>query len=342
MTKYKIALLSGDGVGPEISEATLEVLRTIQEKTGALLDIIPADGGDDCFNRKGVALPAESIETLRKSHACLKGPVGETAMEVIVKLRQMFDLYANIRPSRCLPTVECLKKNIDLVIVRENTEDLYKGIEFATREASFAIQVITEKASLRIAEYAFRMAEQRNSKRSVIAVHKSNVLKKTGGMFAGACRKVAEKHGGIRFSEMYVDAAAMNLIRNPEAFDVIVTTNMFGDILSDEAAQTVGGLGLAPSANIGDTFAIFEPVHGSAPDISGKGIANPISMVLTAKMMLEWLSQKNNDPSCAKGASMIENAVNKVLQMGFKTPDLGGKSKTDDVVTAMQQILSGR
>ena len=222
-----------------------------------------------------------------------------------------------------------------MVIVRENTEDVYAGLEYDLENASIAIRLITKKASTRIAEYAFKLAKFRNKKKSVTAVHKANLLRKTDGLFASSCREVSKKYADIKFSEMYVDACAMNLIRNPENFDVIVTTNLFGDILSDEAAQVVGSLGIAPAANIGDSFAIFEPVHGSAPDIAGKGMANPLSMILSARMMLEWLAMKNNDNKCTLAAQKIEDAVTQVLAKGIKTPDIGGSNKTDDVMNAV-------
>jgi 3-isopropylmalate dehydrogenase len=265
----------------------------------------------------------------------MKAPIGESAADVIVYLRRVFDLYANIRPAKTYPNIKALKDNIDMVIVRENTEDVYAGLEYEFEDASIAIRLTTKKASTRIAEYAFKIARFRNIKKKVVAVHKANLLRKTDGLFSNACKEVASRHRDINFSEMYVDACAMNLIRNPEDFDVIVTTNLFGDILSDEAAQVVGSLGIAPAANIGDTFAIFEPVHGSAPDIAGRGIANPLSMILSARMMLDWLAMKNNDSRCVGVSHKVEEAVMKILEKGVKTPDIGGTNKTDQVTDAV-------
>ncbi|MDW8045448.1 MAG: isocitrate/isopropylmalate dehydrogenase family protein [Nitrososphaerota archaeon] len=332
---YKICVIKGDGIGPEIVDATLNVLEKVHDKLGLKFQFTFAEAGDSCLKKTGHALPEETISIVKGSDACLKGPIGETAMDTIVVLRQMLDLYVNLRPIKCYLHTNCMKGDIDFVIVRENTEDLYKGLEFQLGDVAIALRVISRNASRRIAEQAFRLAELRNRKRSVVCVHKANVMRKTCGLFVETCREVASRYKDIKFSEMYVDAAAMNLIRRPEDFDVILTTNMFGDILSDEAAQLVGGLGMAPSANIGDRFAIFEPVHGSAPDIAGKGIANPISMILSAKMMLEWLANTRNDPLCNKGAFLIENGVKRTLEKGIKTIDLGGSSRTQDFTSAL-------
>jgi 3-isopropylmalate dehydrogenase len=332
---YKLALISGDGIGPEISKATKSVLQLIHDKFDVKFEITDVEAGDSVVKKGGKALPDHSFQAIKDSDVCMKAPVGESAADVIVYLRRVFDLYANVRPAKNYPNIQALKDNIDMVIVRENTEDVYAGLEYDFENASIAIRLTTKKASTRIAEYAFRLAKFRNKKKSVIAVHKANLLRKTDGLFATACREVSNKYTDIKFSEMYVDACAMNLIRNPESFDVIVTTNLFGDILSDEAAQVVGSLGIAPAANIGDNFAIFEPVHGSAPDIAGKGIANPLSMILSAKMMLDWLAMKNNDSKCVVVSQKIEDTVTKVLTKGIKTPDIGGNNRTDDVTNAV-------
>ena len=324
---YSITLIKGDGIGPEISEATLDVIGAVDEKFNLELEIIPVEAGDTCLEKRGTALPDETIETIKGSDACLKAPVGQSAADVIIALRRMLDLYANVRPAVSLPHVDCLHPDIDFVIARENTEDLYGGYEFDVEDGAVAMRVITRKASLRIAEYAFKLAEVREKKK-VVAVHKLNVLKKTCRVFAEACRSVSEKHKEISFSEMLVDAAAMNLIREPQNFDVIVTTNLFGDILSDEAAQLTGGLGLAPSGNIGDRFAIFEPVHGSAPDIAGRCVANPISMILSTKMMLQWLSSHRKNEILAEAARSIDEAIKAVLVKRMTTPDIGGSLST--------------
>lgn len=341
MTTYTIALIEGDGIGPEISAASLSVLLSLKEKFGLQFEIKKTSAGDLCKQEKGEPLPDSSIVSIKESDACLKAPVGETAADVIVRLRQMLNLYANIRPSKSLPHVPSLKPDIDFVIVRENTECLYRGMEFEFEGGVVALRTITRSASERIARYAFGLAEQRNISKKVVAVHKANVLRKSDGLFAQVCREISMQHPSIAYSEMLVDAAAMNLIRAPETFDVIVTSNMYGDILSDEAAQLVGGLGLAPSANIGEDFAIFEPVHGAAPDIAGKGVANPTAMLLTSCMMLEWLAKKHGDDACAKAASAIRGAVNHTLENNVRTPDLGGRNTTLEVGSAVARAILG-
>jgi 3-isopropylmalate dehydrogenase len=340
LTKYTIAQIEGDGVGPEVSSVATAVLDALQPRFDLGFEFRPAPAGDACKARTGEALPASYLSTIMDSDACLKAPVGETAAETIVRLRQELDLYANIRPSKSLPHVPSLSPGIDFVIVRENTEDLYRGMEFEFEGGIVALRTITRRASARIAERAFEMAEQRDGQKRVVAVHKSNVLKKSDGLFSQVCREVSSKHPAIAFSEMLVDSAAMNLIRIPESFDVIVTTNMYGDILSDEAAQLVGGLGVAPSANLGDERAIFEPVHGAAPDIAGKGLADPVAIILTCSMMLEWLGEKNGDSSCGEAAAAIRGAVNRTLESGVKPIDLGGKSTTSEVGAAVAGQLA--
>lgn len=339
MATYTIALIEGDGVGPEISAACLGVLEALKKPYGLSFEIRRSPAGDRVKAEKGEALPESSLSTIKDSDACLKAPVGDTAADVIVKLRQLLNLYANIRPSKTLPHVPSLKPKIDLVVVRENTECLYKGMEFEFDGGVIALRTITSEASTKIANFAFDMAEQRQAK-SVLAVHKSNVLRKSDGLFARMCREVSARHPGVAFSEMLVDSAAMNLIRMPEKFDVIVTTNMYGDILSDEASQLVGGLGVSPSANIGEDFAIFEPVHGAAPDIAGKAQANPIAIILTSCMMLEWLSKTLGDGGCADAAAAIRKAVDRSLEMGTKTPDLGGTATTAEVGAVIAKLVS--
>ena len=337
--KYKVALIPGDGIGPELTETTLIVLDAVQKKTGLNLEFVRLEAGDACFEKRGVALPEETIEAIRNSHVCLKGPVGETAADVIVKLRMMFDLYANIRPIKSYPGVPCLRDDIDLVIVRENTEGLYKGFEFMVDDAAVCLRVITRRGCERIARKAFEIAIQRNKGMKVTAIHKANVMKKTCGLFAQVCREMARQYPNVTFNEQYVDAAAMRLIKEPQNYDVIVTTNMFGDILSDEAAQLIGGLGMAPGGNIGDEFAIFEPVHGSAPTRVGKHTANPCSMILASKMMLEWLGERYDDPLCLRSSELIDLGVTAALREGLTIPDFGGKLKTVEMGEAIAQKI---
>ena len=339
MGTYKIALIPGDGIGPELSAATIEILNAVQQRFDIGLDIIQVDAGDQCFEKTGVALPEETVEVINNSHACMKGPVGETAADVIVKLRIMFDLYANIRPIKTYPPVPSLKPDIDMVFVRENTEDVYRGIEFEIEDTAICMRIITKRNSERIAEKAFQTARRRNGKKRVTAVHKANVMKKTCGLFARTCREVAKRYPDIEFDELYVDAASMRLIKEPETFDVFAITNMFGDILSDEAAQLIGGLGMAPGANIGDEFALFEPIHGSAPNRAGKQTANPCSMILSAKMMFNWLGEKHKDKECLSAANAIEDAVATTLRKGVTIPDFGGNAKTIEMAQAMAKEI---
>lgn len=336
MNEYKIALIRGDGIGPELSEATLIVLKAVEKKFGLKFKIIDSPAGDAALATLGAALPAETVEKIKSSHACLKGPVGESAADVIVKLRCMFDLYANLRPIKTYPAVEAARSNIDMYFVRENTEDVYKGLEHVLdSNTTICIRVITRKNSERIAKKAFEMARLRNGKKKVTAINKANVMRVTDGLFRDVCREVSKQYPDIEFSELYVDAASMRLIKEPESFDVLCTCNMFGDILSDEAAQLVGGLGMAPGANVGDNFGLFEPIHGSAPNRTGKHTANPLSMILSAKMMLEWLGEKFKDQKCIKAAAAIEKGVVYVLENHQGVADLGGKATTVGMAEAI-------
>jgi len=327
---YKISLITGDGIGPELSESVLSVLNTIHDRLDLKFDITKLSAGDKALSETGKALPDETVAAIKQSDACMKAPVGESAADVIVVLRRMLDLYANIRPAKSYPHMPALRDNIDMVIVRENTEDLYTGKEFSLGNASVALRIISEAASKRIAKYAFETAKQRDSMRKVTCVHKSNVMRVTDGMFAKACVDVSKDYPDIAFEEMYVDACAMNLIRQPEQFDVVVTTNLFGDILSDESSQVVGGLGMAPAANIGDNFALFEPVHGAAFDIAGQNIANPSSFLLSIKMMLDWLGNKHNDSKCIEVGTKLESTIFDLVKSGVKTKDIGGTSSTTE------------
>jgi 3-isopropylmalate dehydrogenase len=341
MTEYKISVIRGDGIGPELTDATMKVLDAAQKKFGLKLKMIEAEAGDTCFEKRGVALPKDSVQKIKDSHACLKGPVGETAADVIVRLRLMFDLYANLRPIKAYPAVEVARPDIDMFFVRENTEDVYKGQEFTIGDdTTICLRVITRGNCERIARKGFETARRRNGKKKVTAIHKANVMRVTDGLFASVCRETAKQYPDIAFNELYVDAASMRLIKEPQDFDVLVTCNMFGDILSDEAAQLIGGLGMAPGANIGDAFALFEPIHGSAPNRVGKQTANPLSMILAAKMMLDWLGERYSDPKCLEAATAIEEAVVKTLRARNTVPDLGGKTTTIGMAEAIATEIS--
>jgi 3-isopropylmalate dehydrogenase len=343
MTEYKISLIPGDGIGPELSEATLKVLQATEKKFGLKFNIIEAPAGDIALETLGQALPADTVEKVKNSHACMKGPVGESAADVIVKLRYVFDLYANLRPIKTYPGVEVARPNIDMLWVRENTEDVYKGLEFTIgNDTTLCLRVITRANCTRIAKKAFEMARLRNGKKKVTAIHKANVMRVTDGLFRDVCREMATHYPDIAFNELYVDAASMRLIKEPETFDVFCTCNMFGDILSDEAAQLVGGLGMAPGANIGDNFGLFEPIHGSAPNRAGKHTANPLSMILSAKLMLEWLGEKYTDKKCIKAAGAIEKGVVYVLENHQGVADLGGKATTVEMAEAIAAAMPSK
>ncbi len=327
--KYQLAIVPGDGIGKEVMEATLFVLDSL----GIDFDYVYGEAGDECLEKTGNALPQETLDIIRDADACLFGAAGETAADVIVKIRQEMKMFANLRPVKTYPNTNSLFDNIDFMIVRENTEGMYIADEESyTDEGAIARRIITKEAESRIIDYAFNYALE-NNKTKVTAVHKANVLKKTDGLFKEIFYEVAEKYPDIATEDFYVDATAMYLITQPESFEVIVTTNLFGDILSDEGAGLVGGLGLMPSANIGEDGALFEPVHGSAPDIAGQGKANPIAMMLSAIMMLRYIGEN-------EAADKFDAAILKVLNDGnILTGDLGGTASTMELAQAVKNNL---
>ena len=333
---YRIAVLPGDGIGPEVTEAALKVLDAAQEASKELkLTFMRGEAGFNCIEKHVTNVPPETLDMLRKTDACLKGPMttpeeAGAPPSAAVTIRKAFNLYANVRPCKTLHGVWALRPDIDLVILRENTEGLYFGKEFEVSPGKgVAMRVVTQRASEKIAELAFKLALSR--KRHLTCVHKRNILRVTDGIFRQAVLKVADKYPSVKVDEVHVDAMAMRLIKEPERFDVIVTTNMFGDILSDEAAQLVGGLGLASGANIGDDYGMFEPVHGSAPKHAGKNKVNPVATILAARMMLEYLNER-------KAANLVQKAVGEILREAkVKTYDLGGTSTTQEVGEAIAQ-----
>ena len=327
--KYQIAVVPGDGIGREVMDATLLVLDSL----GIDFEYVYGEAGDECLERTGNALPEETLDIIRNADACLFGAAGETAADVIVRIRQEMKMFANLRPVKSYPNTNSLCDNIDFMIVRENTEGMYIADEEKyTDEGAVARRIITRKAEERIIDYAFRYAVE-NNKSKVTAVHKANVLKKSDGLFRKIFYEVAERYPDIATEDFYVDATAMYLITQPQNFEVIVTTNLFGDILSDEGAGLVGGLGLIPSANIGEDAALFEPVHGSAPDIAGQGKANPIAMMLSAVMMLRYISEN-------EAADRFEAAILKVLNdANVLTGDLGGSAGTVELAEAVRNNL---
>jgi 3-isopropylmalate dehydrogenase len=332
---FRIAVIEGDGIGPEVTSAALKVLEKISKLYSIDIEIVKVPVGDAATKVYGTPLPDESWRIIKASDAVLKGPVGETAGEVVVRIRRGLDLYANIRPSKALPGVKALRNDIDLVIVRENTEDVYVRAEYMlTEDVAVALRVISRKASERIARVAFELASKRRKK--VTIVHKANVLSVSDGLFRECVYKVWQNYRDIELNEMYIDAAVMDLVRKPSRFDVIVTTNLFGDILSDLAAYVAGSIGIAPSANIGEEKAMFEPIHGAAFDIAGKGIANPTAMILCISWMLKWLGEKHKLTYYIRAGEAVENAVVEVLKEGKKlTPDLGGDSSTNEFTEAV-------
>jgi len=325
-----VAVIEGDGIGPEVISATVHVINAVNNKCGLSIDLEFLEAGLNAFKKYGTNLPQQSQEKLMAANCVLKGPTTSlegfgTELGVPVKIRKMFDLYANIRPFKPLPRANALVK-LDALIVRENTEGSYSGFEYrVTDQIAMGIRITSKGSAERIFKIAFEMAKKR--KKKVTIAHKANVLKATDGLYKEVFFDVAKLYPEILVEEAHIDALAHWLILKPETYDVIVTENLYGDIISDEAAALVGGLGLAASANLGDRYAMFEPVHGSAPDISGKGIANPIATILSFKMMLEWMGY-------SEAASKLEYAVNKALVDGKKlTPDMGGNAKTEDVAT---------
>jgi methanogen homoisocitrate dehydrogenase len=327
---YRLALIPGDGIGPEVTKALLHVLEVLDIE----FDYNLAYAGNACYQETGTTIPDETLSAAKKADATLFGAVTTVPghKSAIISLRKELDLYANLRPVKSYPGINSFFDDLDIIIVRENTEGLYSGIEEYTKEGATALRVVTRSASERICRFAFQYAKK-TCRNRVTAVHKANVLKKTDGIFRDSFFKVSEDFPELDSDEKYVDLAAMLLITNPNDFDVMVTTNLFGDILSDEGAGLVGGLGMVPSANIGDNNALFEPVHGSAPDIAGLGISNPSAMILSAVMMLDYLGE-HDEARKLEGALLDVICENKVL-----TPDLGGSSKTMEMADEIRYKL---
>ena len=326
---YNIATLKGDGIGPEVTNSTTKVIDALVETTDFKINFEYGDAGFYCIEKYGTNLPEETIALLKKTDACLKGPMTTpqtpgAPVSAAVQIRKMFDLFANVRPCRSFPNVEALKSNIDLIVVRENTEGMYSGVEYELSPGvGVALRIITREASLKVAEHAFKLASKR--KKHLTYVHKGNILRLTGKIFKDAVKSLAPKYPEVKVDEAHIDAMTMHLIKKPEFYDVIVTTNLFGDVLSDEAAQVTGSLGLAAGANIGYKYGMFEPVHGSAPKYTGQNVVNPIATIMAGAMMVEYLGEK-------KAAAKIKRAVIGVLKEGkIRTKDLGGTSTTSEM-----------
>ncbi len=326
---HTITLIPGDGIGPEVTEAVLRMLKA----TGVSIEWDRHLAGILAFERTGSALPAELIASIQRNKLALKGPVttpiAHGFASVNVGLRKALDLYANLRPVWNLPGAPSKFEGIDLVIVRENTEDLYAGLEHEVVPGVVeSLKIITERASTRIAKFAFEHA-RRHGRRKVTAIHKANIMKLGDGLFLDCVRTASRSYTDIQYEEKIVDAACMHLVMTPEKYDVIVLPNLYGDIVSDLCAGLVGGLGVVPGANIGEKAAVFEAVHGSAPDIAGKNLANPIAVILSGAMMLDHLGEQ-------RAAARVREAVHAVLREGQKlTRDLGGTAGTTEIAEAI-------
>ena len=329
-------LIAGDGIGPEVVSATVRVL----EATGVVIKWDSQMAGAMAFATEGTPLPQKTIDSIRKNGLALKGPtttpIGSGHASINVALRKTLDLYANVRPIKTLPGVKSRYDHVDLVIIRENTEDLYSGLEHIVVPGVVeSIKVITEKASTRIAKFAFAYARI-NGRKRITAVHKANIMKLSDGLFLECCAKVAADFPDIKYDDIIVDNCCMQLVLDPTRFDMLLLENLYGDIVSDLCAGLVGGLGLAPGANIGEKGATFEAVHGSAPDIAGKNIANPIALILSGALLLDYIGEQ-------AAGNRVRNAVTAVMKEGKHLPrDLGGTASTSEVEEAIATRISSR
>jgi len=332
---HRVALLAGDGIGPEVAAAA----RTVVDATGVAIEWIERDAGLPAIERDGDPLPESVFAAIRETGTALKGPVttpiGGGFQSVNVRLRKALDLYASVRPVRSMPGIPTRHDNVDLVIIRENTEGLYSGLEHEVVPGVIeTLKVFTEKACTRIAEYAFMLA-RRDGRRKVSAAHKASIMKMTDGLFLDCCRAVAARYADIGYEEIAVDTLSMQLVLDPTRFDVVLLENLYGDIISDLCSGLVGGLGVVPGANIGIQAAVFEAVHGSAPDIAGKNVANPLALILSGALMLQHLGEH-------AAAKRVVDATTSVMAEGrVRTRDLGGTAGTTDVRDAIIAALRG-
>lgn len=327
--KHTITLIPGDGIGPEVTSATVKVI----EASGVEVEWETHYAGAQALEKFGETLPQSLLDSIVKNKVALKGPIttpiGKGFTSVNVGLRRALDLYANLRPIRALPNIPCRNPGLNLVVVRENTEGLYSGIEHVVVPGVVeSLKIITEKASTRIAKYAFELA-RRDGRKKITVVHKANIMKLSDGLFLECYHKVAPDYPEIETEEKIVDNVCMQLVMRPEQFDVMLLENLYGDIVSDLCAGLVGGLGLVPGANIGEKGAVFEAVHGSAPDIAGQGVANPTALLQSGVLMLRHIGER-------EAADRVENALLKVFEEGrVRTRDIGGDAKTDDFANAI-------
>ena len=333
--EYRATLIPGDGIGPEVVDAAVRVVAA----TGVQIDWQRVEAGADVFVKHGTPLPDEVLNSIRTTGVALKGPIGTPIgggfKSANVLLRQSLDLYACVRPIRTIPGVPSRYTDVDFIIVRENTEGLYTGLEHrVTAGVVESLKVVTEKASLRIARYAFELAREKD-RSTVAAIHKANIMKLSDGLFLECARRVARDYPEIELKELIIDNCAMQLVTRPEQFEILLMDNLYGDILSDLGAGLVGGLGVVPGSNIGSECAVFEAVHGSAPDLAGRGKANPTAVIRSAAQLIAHLGE-------TKAAARIESAVETALSdPANQTGDLGGKATTDQVTDAILSELAG-
>ena len=341
MSTEKIVWIPGDGIGAEISKAAQRVITA----TGAPLEWDVHLAGATALEQHGEVLPGTTLDALREHQVAIKGPcttpVGKGYTSVNVQLRRTLDLYAAVRPVRNLDGVKTRFDDVDCVIIRENTEGLYSGIENEIVPGVVtSLKVASIHASERIARWAFEYARRRGRKK-ITVFHKANIMKMSDGLFIDCSRRVAEEYSDIEYDELIIDAGCMRLVQDPSKFDMLLLENLYGDVLSDLCAGLVGGLGVVPGANIGEDGAIFEAVHGSAPDIAGQGIANPLALIMSATMMLNYLTERGGNQAFAEAASAIKLAYNQALSDGAVTGDLGGSLNTQGFADALIERLNG-
>ncbi len=341
MATHPIVVIPGDGIGPEVTVAVQRILQAAH----APVEWLTRQAGIAALEAHGEVLPKETVELIRRAGVALKGPcttpVGEGFTSVNVQLRKRLNLYAAVRPVRNLEGVPTRFDKVDLIIIRENTEGLYSGVENqVTDDVVMSMKVATQTACLRIARWAFRFATRRKLPK-ITVFHKANIMKLTDGLFLKCARQIHEhEYPNIDYQELIVDAGCMRLVQDPTKFDILLLENLYGDVVSDLCAGLVGGLGVVPGANYGDDQAVFEAVHGSAPDIAGQGLANPLALLMSAVMMLNYLAEQKGDQQCRAAAAAIKNAYNLALKEGAQTRDLGGDLGTEAFTDAVIQRLT--
>jgi len=340
MSSIEVPVIAGDGIGPEITAAVLKVVDAAVERNGASLKWLPVSAGLSALDEGSELIPQRTLDEIARCNVALKGPcttpVGEGFTSINVKLRKTFNLYAAVRPVRSMPGVETRYKGVDLIIIRENTEGLYSGVENeVTPGVVMSMKVASKEACQRIATWAFRFANRRQRKK-ITVLHKANIMKLTDGLFLKCASDVhANDYPNLAFESTIIDAGCMKLVQDPSQFDVLLLENLYGDVISDLCAGLVGGLGVVPGANIGQDLSIFEAVHGSAPDIAGQNIANPLALLMSSVMMLNFLAETRRSPELRGGAELIRKAYDACLISGEKTRDLGGELGTSEFADAV-------